>query len=555
MGRFGSTLISLIMLFVVSMYSPCANASDPIKIYLVGGPELKAADVIAGKYQAQETQSTFQLFQRKPYNAGWWRVEIDADVSVIERPMLYISSISLTESEVWLPGSTAAFRFSQLNRTKNYGFSPRNLVVALPKDTRVGDSIYWRINSGEISPIKVGLASEQQLRLIDSEQARWHSVVEGALLALVLAGLVLSLMLRESSFLILAAGTFASLLFVLANNGDIFYFPVIASLDAEFPLQRLFGLAASMAMNYFVYIFLEMRVNTPRLAVFQRWIIAAFCLLFVASLFPFFKENPLGAILGNILLLLGTINGISAGVLLMRKGNRLGQLYLLSWLPLMFLGGWRIAEIMLGLPFNATVSLLFPASYVLAGILLYLGLGERILMYKHQRDANEQLARIDSLTDVYNRRALDERLRISAAQAEKSGRSMAVLFADIDHFKVINDTHGHAVGDVVLREVTSRIRGTLRFGDVLGRYGGEEFVIALPDCAEEEALQLAERIRHSIAESPISTPDAMVTATVSIGVSVLSDGLSGVDNAIKRADKALYHCKQTGRNRVAAQPT
>ncbi|MFM6987646.1 MAG: GGDEF domain-containing protein [Arenimonas sp.] len=181
-------------------------------------------------------------------------------------------------------------------------------------------------------------------------------------------------------------------------------------------------------------------------------------------------------------------------------------------------------------------------------------MGERILLYKRERDANQHLARMDALTEVYNRRALDERLRIAAVQTEKSGRSMAVLFADLDHFKRINDSHGHDVGDYVLKDVTLRIRSVLRFGDVLGRYGGEEFVIALPDCGEEQARQLAERIRERIAERPVVCAGTVIPVTVSIGISVLRDGQSDIEGALKRADQALYFCKQNGRNCVNTLP-
>ena len=531
-----------------------AQSGAPLRVYRVGPADLPWQSVLAGKYRDREVPAGKQAFSPMPETSGWWRVEISRDLDRMSDPMLHLSAVSLTRSEVWLPGSPAPLRFSQLERQGNHGFSPRLMVVALPPETRAGDSVYWRVQTGEVSPLKLGLAAEDVLRVQDGQQIRWHSMVEGTILALVLAGFVLSLIMRETTFLILAAGIFLSLLFVLTNNGDVFYYPPLAGLDAEYALQRIMGLAACAVMTYFAYIFLDMRRRTPRLAMVQRAIIGAFLLLLIGSFLPGFRDNPLGSVLGNLVIVAGTVNGILASILLIRAGQRAGKLYLLSWTPLLVFSFWRIVEISLRLPFNEFVSLAFPATYVLAGILLYLGLGERILLYKRERDANEHLARMDSLTEVYNRRALDERLRIAAVQTEKSGRSMAVLFADLDHFKRINDSYGHDVGDYVLKDVTLRIRSVLRFGDVLGRYGGEEFVIALPDCGEEQARQLAERIRERIAERPVVCAGTFIPVTVSIGISVLRDGLSDIDGALKRADQALYFCKQNGRNCVNTVP-
>lgn len=551
MGKLWRFLASLIVLLFVATYSPCALAEDPIKIYRIGGPELATADVLAGKYRAQEVASKVQAFTPSPMNSGWWRVELTRDIRSINSPILYLSAMSYTESKIWLPGKIDAFSVSQLNRKANKGFSPRFLVAALSPELQKGESIYWHVVSEEISPLRVGLKPELDLRLQDAETSRWHNIIEGTILALVLAGFVLSLMMREFTFLILAVGTFLSLLFVLASNGDIYYIPALAQFDINFGLQRILGLMACLVMSYFTYIFLDMPRNAPRIAFIQKMIMAIFMALLLASLFPEHIHGWTIANLGNLTIISGTITGIYCSIRLIKAGNRLGKLFLISWAPLFFFSIWRVTEITLKLPFNDFVSVAFPASYVLAGILLYLGLGERILLYKHERDVNEQLARMDSLTDVYNRRALDERLRVAALHNEKTGKKMAVLFVDIDFFKRINDTYGHAIGDAVLREVTVRIRATLRFGDVLGRYGGEEFIIALPDCSETQAMQLAERIRVSIASTPVQCGTQPITVTVSIGVSLLSDGLAGVDGAIQRADQALYVCKQNGRNQVS----
>jgi len=174
---------------------------------------------------------------------------------------------------------------------------------------------------------------------------------------------------------------------------------------------------------------------------------------------------------------------------------------------------------------------------------------------------HERLKRVgltDALTGVNNRRFFDQRLSEEVARAVRSGEPMACLFMDVDHFKRVNDQHGHQVGDLVLREVAGLIREQLRTTDVLGRYGGEEFAALLINAPQTAALEIAERIRAAIAAHGFALADGgSLAATISIGVAVLSkrggaaiSELAG--NLVDRADQALYQAKTGGRNRVVA---
>ena len=128
---------------------------------------------------------------------------------------------------------------------------------------------------------------------------------------------------------------------------------------------------------------------------------------------------------------------------------------------------------------------------------------------------------------------------------------MTLIMIDIDHFKNINDTHGHLVGDKVLTEVARRLSAAVRDFDSLGRYGGEEFLVVLKGTPLSTALTVAERVRTHIAAGPISLHGLKVNVTISIGVSVIQPGDS-IEEFIKRADKALYKAKSAGRNRVSS---
>jgi diguanylate cyclase (GGDEF)-like protein len=168
-----------------------------------------------------------------------------------------------------------------------------------------------------------------------------------------------------------------------------------------------------------------------------------------------------------------------------------------------------------------------------------------------------ELATRDELTGVFNRRHGMEMLRTwvpPRRRPRENAGPPALLLLDIDHFKAVNDQHGHPVGDAVLREVGRRLQDTLRASDVLSRIGGEEFMVALPGATWGEALGLAERLRAAIAATPIGHGALQLPVSVSLGVALLTPGES-LEQLLARADAALYRAKHGGRNRVeAAEP-
>ncbi|HLZ34063.1 MAG TPA: diguanylate cyclase [Nitrospira sp.] len=162
----------------------------------------------------------------------------------------------------------------------------------------------------------------------------------------------------------------------------------------------------------------------------------------------------------------------------------------------------------------------------------------------------EQLSRLDPLTQIANRRALLETLEKELRRSRRYHRRLALLFLDVDHFKTINDEHGHAFGDRVLQRLTA-ITGTLiRLADIFGRYGGEEFAIGLVECDEAMAQEVAERIRQTIARTTFEWDKHTAQLTVSIGVTLTTPEVETVDILIEQADRALYRAKARGRNCV-----
>ena len=179
--------------------------------------------------------------------------------------------------------------------------------------------------------------------------------------------------------------------------------------------------------------------------------------------------------------------------------------------------------------------------------------GRMAVMHADEASAALHLRRsaeLDSLTGTLNRRAIDQCLAASFAQAWERQAPVAVLFVDMDHFKDINDTHGHATGDECLRALSETMRHSLRPGDTLGRYGGEEFVVVLPGRDVEGAVPIAERIRGAIEQQVLACNGASLRMTVSVGVATRRMHERDPDAAVERADRALYAAKRAGRNRV-----
>jgi two-component system cell cycle response regulator len=165
-----------------------------------------------------------------------------------------------------------------------------------------------------------------------------------------------------------------------------------------------------------------------------------------------------------------------------------------------------------------------------------------------------ELAVTDPLTGLYNRRYLDNHLNVLFNRSMARGRPLSVLITDIDRFKQVNDTYGHDGGDEVLREFANRVRSTIRGADLACRYGGEEFVVVMPDTSPEIAATVAERLRAAIESAPFMLKHSgeALNVTASFGIASRIASVLTPDQLMKQADLALYEAKNTGRNRVVA---
>lgn len=212
-----------------------------------------------------------------------------------------------------------------------------------------------------------------------------------------------------------------------------------------------------------------------------------------------------------------------------------------------------IKDIVKGIDVGADDYLTKPFSFV--ELEARIKIGERIigLEKRLQKSIDEQahMAQTDPLTKLFNRRYLFEIGGQLFEQGRRYNHRMSLLMVDIDRFKNVNDTYGHDIGDEALVLITKHFSEGIRNVDILGRFGGEEFIVLMPETGMDGAYKVAERLRSSISRSPLKTSGPTISLTISIGVGVQATATANIETLVKKADVALYKSKRAGRNRVS----
>jgi diguanylate cyclase (GGDEF)-like protein len=248
--------------------------------------------------------------------------------------------------------------------------------------------------------------------------------------------------------------------------------------------------------------------------------------------------------------LIFTFTMLGMGIMSMRSGQRSAKYFLLAAIA-STLGASVTALAVWGfIPFTLWTFRAVDVGMLIDATLLALALTYQFRVGQEERFRAEQLARLDPLTGINNRRAFYDIAGSIWAIAQRHSHHLSVVLMDIDHFKRINDVHGHACGDDFLVETGKVLKRTVREQDVVARWGGEEFILLLPETDQREAAALAERLRMAIAEMRIPGAKNAPTVTASFGVAQRDFRHRNLDALISSADTRLYEAKDLGRDRV-----
>ena len=428
-------------------------------------------------------------------------------------------------------------------------------LFALPSDFTGEKSLYAHIRADDDGPqsLRFSAATLDGTLQQGAAHARAIALTVGALGAVALAGFLIWFILKDRLFILYAVLCSLQGLYIAYLTGQGFDWPglSIAVPWGAFAWNVPVALSGAVAC-LFTREIADLKRSSPRVYRIFGWFALAFVILAFLNVAEFFGLETYVNDLGDVMFVSSAIFTVVVSFLAWRRGNRAAGWFLLAWT---LLEGFTIATAVefLAATSNRASEMLYsglPLSMVLASILIALGVADRLRLQRVALSEAERRAQTDPLTGVLNRRSLIERLDAACQRAQARGLPIALLFIDLDHFKQINDTFGHPAGDACLRAIIPPIHAELRQSDVIGRYGGEEFVVILSSADAAAAIPIAQRIRERVANAQVDGFERPIRLTCSIGIAA-SDTL-GVwgEHLIAQADAAVYVAKRAGRNQV-----
>ncbi len=460
-----------------------------------------------------------------------------------------------THAQVFAARSGAAVSLPQAAQLPGFR-GTRDTVFALAEGTSTDQSLYVRIDDAgnDTEPLSFSGSTLDRTLAQGAEHARMIALTFGALMSVALAALLIWFVLAERLFILYATLFFLQALYVAYLSGQGFDWPWLSYAEplTSFAWNVPVGLSGAVAC-LFTREIADLKHFSPRIYAAFGWLGAAFVLVTIANLAKLLGFGAWVNAAGNLLFVICALFTFVVAFIAWKRGNRAAGWFLIAWA---LLEGFTITAAVrfLIVPSADSSPLLYyyglPLSMVASAVLIALGVADRLRAQRLALTEAERRAQTDPLTGVLNRRSLIERLDAACLRARARGLPISLLFIDLDHFKEINDSFGHQAGDACLRAIIEPIHAELRQSDVIGRYGGEEFVVILSSADAAAASPIAHRILQRIAGVSVEGFGRPIRLTCSIGIAA-SDTL-GVwgENLIARADAALYAAKRMGRNQV-----
>lgn len=526
---------------------PAAPAvAEPLRAaMLLEADPAAAVAVVAGQRDAQFVP--FSLYDARRSRAPFWlRAEVSAEVLTVQRGRHLALQVFAGGA---VPQSVApATRRSTFRGTVEDSF----YIGAADSAAR---TVYLRVVPDGAGAEQLALRQGQMATVLRAALAdeRIVAAAFAVLMAMAIAALLIWFILPERLFLLYASLFSLQALYIAYLAGPGFDWPVLSLAS---PLQEstwnVTAAVSGWAACLFVREIADLRRYSPRVYAAFGWMAWAFVALAASNAIVPWLGGALIADIGNLMFLGAAVFTVIVAFLAWRRGNRAAGWFLLAWLLLEIMTIATALTFLLSDQLERLVYVGLPASMVAAAILVALGVADRLREQRAALGEAERRAQLDSLTGVLNRRSLLERLDAASQRAQVRGLPISLLFIDLDHFKAINDSYGHLAGDACLRAIIAPIQSELRQSDVIGRYGGEEFIVILSSADSAAAQAIADRIRMRIAELRIDGFGEPIRLTCSIGIAASdAHGVWG-EALVARADAAVYAAKRAGRNQVRA---
>ena len=547
-----SVRLLILCLFLVPALASARAAEDPFTVTALpaSAGNATAASVTSGRLDHEFTQFDFQEVRGR--NAPFWlRLELRPGARVSGDAALAVRRGRHLDIRAYAAAAGAGKAVAPIATLPEYR-AEQTLLYVMPAFRSAQDAIYLRVqqNGTGAERLSFSLPSLAASLIWGREQARMIALAFGALTAMSMTALLIWFVMPSPIFVYYATLFSLQGLYIAYVSGQGFEWPV---LSAALPLAphawnvpaALSGAAACL----FVREITDMRRYSPRNYRVFGWLAIVFVVLALANFARPLGVGPFVAAAGNWIFVGTAAYTLIVAFTAWLRGSRPAGWFLVAWGLLEVMTIWTAGRMLMGdaepLMFYGT-----PLSMILAAMLVALGIADKIREQRARLSDAERRAQTDPLTGVLNRRSLIERLHAACDRAQARGLPIALLFIDLDHFKTINDTHGHIAGDACLLGVIGQIQKELRMSDVIGRYGGEEFVVVLSSADANAGHTIAHRIRERVAELEVEGYGPLIRLTCSIGVAA-SDAL-GVwgEHLIAHADAAVYKAKKAGRNRV-----
>jgi diguanylate cyclase (GGDEF)-like protein len=482
----------------------------------------------------------------------WIHLAVDNPSAAPLQRRLSIENAWLDQVDVYIRHQGQTLARYRTGDTQVFGQRPvdsRFFVFDPLLEPGVSD-VYIRIETPDPMVVPIRLTGADRSRIREGQQELSYGLVYGFLLALIAYNGILSATFRSSRYLLYSLYLTMFMVMNIAYTGHGFAWIWPESVRwqqwSNPVLMFLYGVSGLLFANRF----LDLGNQFPRV---QKAVVA-YCLVFGMALATaaLFDDQRHALLVAFSFVFLFTLIMPLLGALSVHSGQKPARYFLLAAIAAMTGAVLTTLSVWGFIPFASWTFRAVELGMLADATLLALALSHQFRVLQAEKMHAEQLAHLDPLTGLNNRRSFYEKAEPLWSTAQRKRRDASVISIDIDLFKQINDTHGHVHGDETLTAIAAVLTGSIRQGDVLARWGGEEFIVFMPETNLREAVALAERLRTAIAQIRIPHAAGETRVTASFGVAQKDAAHATLDALISAADAYLYQSKQHGRDKVSS---